>query len=115
LHGGSNAPQMTASINDESIDMDTTWRLIWRDSRYLDHSIPKEELSYSFTGPEKIPDAPPTNRPAGETIWAETGTEAPYSGQWLAESDLNVKIAVEKGAILPSYLGREVRWVLAFK
>lgn len=48
LHGGSKTPQMTVSIKNESIDSNTMWRLIWRDDRYCDGTIPQEEQNYSF-------------------------------------------------------------------
>jgi hypothetical protein len=115
LHGGSEAPQMTVSINDESVDLNTTWRLIWRDDRYCDGVIPQEEHSYSFKSPEKILAQAGPNESASEIIWAETGSKAPVAGQWLVESNLTAKITVEKGDALPLYQGREVRWIFAFK
>lgn len=53
LHAGSSAPKITVETANDSIDLDTTWRLLWRDDRYNDGSIPKEEAHYRFIRPEK--------------------------------------------------------------
>lgn len=115
LHGGSNAPQITLSNNDESVDVDTTWRLLWRDDRYLDGTLPPEELSYIFSSPDENLTPIIHNHPVSETVWAQSGTEAPVAGQWLVESDLNAEVTMKKGEVLPLWQGREVRWILAFK
>jgi len=115
LHGGSDAPQITLSNNNDSVDLDTTWRLLWRDDRYLDGTLPTEELSYMFANPEITSMPFIHNDSVGETVWAESGTKAPVAGKWLVESDLNAKVTLEKGALLPLWKGREVRWILAFK
>jgi len=51
LHGGSKAPQIDTVVNGESITLDTTWRLLWRDDRYTDGSVPEQEQSYRFSEP----------------------------------------------------------------
>jgi hypothetical protein len=48
LHAGSKAPQITIETDDDSIDLDTTWRLLWKDDRYQDGSVSEEEASYIF-------------------------------------------------------------------
>lgn len=115
LHGGSEAPQITLSNNDDSVDVDTTWRLLWRDDRYLNGTLPSEELGYIFSSSDKNLTPVVHTDSVSETVWAESGTEAPVAGQWLVESDLNAKVTMEKGAALPLWQGRKVRWILAFK
>jgi len=115
LHGGSKAPQMTVAIEGDSIDSNTTWRLIWRDDRYGDGNIPQEEQNYLFKSPENISGQAEPAESASEIIWAESGSKAPIAGQWLVDFDLTAKITVAKDDVLPLYQGREVRWILAFK
>lgn len=43
LHGGSRAPRITIETSDDNIDMNTVWRLLWRDNRYEDGTIPEIE------------------------------------------------------------------------
>ncbi|WP_332851762.1 Imm71 family immunity protein [Duganella sp. S19_KUP01_CR8] len=113
LHGGSKAPQIKIQTEDGSFPCDTTWRLLWRDDRYKDGSLPEEESHYTFTQPEAIRAPRPAVWVAKETIWAETGTVAQAAGKWLVESDLNASVILQKGEKLPLHQGREVRWVLA--
>lgn len=51
LHGGSKAPRMNIETADDVLPFDTTWRLLWRDDRYIDGTIPEEEAHYRFTEP----------------------------------------------------------------
>jgi hypothetical protein len=48
LHGGSNAPQVAVVTADDFLELDTTWRLLWRDDRYQDGSVPAIESGYRF-------------------------------------------------------------------
>lgn len=48
LHGGSNAPQVAVVTADNFLEIDTTWRLLWRDDRYQDGSVPAIESEYQF-------------------------------------------------------------------
>lgn len=52
LHGGKKTPQITVETATDNLDLDTTWRLIWRDDRYTDGLIPDRESFYRFTQPE---------------------------------------------------------------
>jgi hypothetical protein len=113
LHGGSNAPKMTIETADDNIDLDTTWRLLWRDDRYSDGTIPEEEADYIFTKPDKVQPPTPAVRVPKETIWAESGTSAPAAGKWLVEADIQASVTLGKGDKLPLHQGRIVRWVLA--
>lgn len=113
LHGGSKAPQITVETATDSFRLDTTWRLLWKDERYSDGTIPEEEAHYRFTRPYLVQPAPQPLTVPEETIWAESGTAAPVTGKWLVESDLNASAMLNKGEKLPLHQGREVRWVLA--
>lgn len=113
LHGGSRAPQISVETSDDNIDLDTTWRLLWRDDRYEAGTIPEEEAGYIFMKPDQVqPTAPPITV-LNETIWSESGSDAQIGGKWLFESDLSVSIFLEKGEKLPLHQGRNVRWVHA--
>lgn len=48
LHGGSPAPRAKQETERESLRVDVTWRLLWRDDRYQDGTIPEEENGYQF-------------------------------------------------------------------
>lgn len=54
LHGGSDAPTIEVfDVDDEIEEVATQWRLIWKDDRYLDGTIPDEESAYMFTEPTR--------------------------------------------------------------
>lgn len=113
LHGGSKAPQIRVETMDDSFALDTTWRLLWRDDRYEDGTVPKEEAHYRFTKPDPAQSPAPAIRVPDVVLCAESGTAAPAAGKWLAESDLNVSIFLQKGEKLPLHQGKEIRWVLS--
>ncbi|MDR2851944.1 MAG: hypothetical protein LBV61_02630, partial [Burkholderiaceae bacterium] len=114
LHGGSNAPQAFIETATNNIAIDVTWRLLWKDDRYQDGTVPEEEKGYVFLHPEPPePEKPaPVYRPSGITV-AESGDKAPVGGRWLVESDLFGVVQVQAGEVLPLYKGQKVRWVLA--
>jgi hypothetical protein len=114
LHGGSNAPQACVETATDNIAIDVTWRLLWKDDRYQDGTIPEEEKGYVFLHPEPPePEKPaPVYRPSDITV-AESGDKAPVAGRWLVESDLFGVVQVQAGEVLPLYKGQKVRWVLA--
>jgi hypothetical protein len=113
LHGGSKAPRITVETTTDNMDLDTTWRLIWRDDRYSDGSIPDEEIGYQFTQPTQLPPRASAIVATKETVWADSGTACPVSGRWLVESDLSISKFLQNGENLPFHMGRNVRWVLA--
>lgn len=113
LHGGSRAPRIDVMAAGESMSLDTTWRLLWRDDRYTDGCIPEQEQSYRFMAPSTAPAQTSSVAVARETMWAESGSAVPVGGTWLLESDLTTKIVLQKGERLPLHQGQEARWVLA--
>ncbi len=116
LHAGSAAPQASVVTPNDCPDIDVTWRLIWRDDRYENGSIPAEEADYVFVepqapAPEPVPEPPSTDN----IVTALTGQPAPFAGRWLVQDNAFANITVNKGDILPSHEGRHVCWVLAQK
>lgn len=115
LHGGSPAPQAAVETADDNLGVDTTWRLLWRDDRYEDGTIPVEEAGYKFQQPQASMPAP---SPATETatpsdvVFRKTGQLAPRAGRWLVETDLYASVTLAQGEPLPQHNGRDVRWVL---
>lgn len=49
LHGGATAPCIGLETDSENSDRRTTWRLLWRDDRYVDGTVPPEEALYRFS------------------------------------------------------------------
>lgn len=112
LHGGSRAPRISVETAGDIFDLNTTWRLLWRDDRYEDGTVPEAESQYAFTEPQKF-----LTRPAfwltGERTFANTGEITPVSGKWIAESDPSISVDIERGRIMPLHDGSVVRWVLS--
>lgn len=115
LHGGSQAPQIKVATTSDSVKLDTTWRLLWRDDRYSDGVIPAREAHYRFNEPRKVQGQGPAVSVNEEIMWAESGAAVPVRGTWLVESDMNASVILNKGEKLPLHQGRAVRWVLAIK
>ena len=79
----------------------TTWRLLWKDDRYLDGEVPAEEAEYRFFVPhsEPTPPPPPPDKPQHKLLMSgETATD---SGVWACESDIHWRVNVKQGDILP--------------
>jgi hypothetical protein len=114
LHGGSPAPTAKRKIGAASDYADVTWRLLWRDDRYEDGTIPAEESNYVFLEPQTSATTPATEAAtSSEVVFGETGQSAPRSGRWLVENDLHASVTLEAGEVLPQHEGHNVRWVLA--
>lgn len=113
LHGGSKAPQITLESANDSVDRDTTWRLLWRDDRYHDGTVPAIEAHYRFTEPEPAPAQRAVYAGTAELVCENSGTAVRNGGKWLVESDLTASVVLHIGDKLPLHQGREVRWVLA--
>ncbi|MGS0602061.1 Imm71 family immunity protein [Xanthomonas oryzae pv. oryzicola] len=114
LHGGSPAPQAGQIVRDASIDIDVVWRLIWRDDRYEDGTIPDEEAGYVFMQPDD-PAAvvAASDQPQRKQVSAMSGQRASQAGRWLVMDDLNAAAQFNAGDELPLHEGRKVQWVLA--
>ena len=115
LHGGSKAPQIKVATANDSVKQDATWRLLWRDDRYSDGTVPAKEAPYRFNEPKNVQVQSPAVGVTEEIMWAESGAAVPIRGTWLVESDMTASVILAKGERLPLHQGREVRWVLAVK
>lgn len=114
LHGGSPAPQADMERQNDMLSADVTWRLLWRDDRYEDGTIPDEEAGYRFLQPQTPKPVQIAETPTSpEVVFAETGQPAPRTGRWLVEHDLHASITLQAGTPLPAHNSRSVRWVLA--
>jgi hypothetical protein len=113
LHDGSNAPRASLETADDNPEIDTVWRLLWCDDRYLDGRIPAEENAYVFRKPEAHRHSTPVTETIDGTIWAESGQAVSRAGRWLLEDDLHVAVTLQEGDVLPLHHGQGKRWVLA--
>jgi hypothetical protein len=112
LHGGSHAPAMASygKIDGEP----TTWRLLWRDDRYTDGTVPEEERQYHFLAPKPSASEPAADVPAEPSMMVlESGQRTPVSGHWLLQDKLGVAVDLGLGEVLPEHQGAPARWVLA--
>jgi hypothetical protein len=94
----------------------TTWRLIWRDDRYEDGTIPAEEADYKFVMPEGRPRPRPAPDLMAEGKWSEivvnrTGESFDLTGRWAVKDDLNASEEFYAGQPVPQHNGRDVEWV----
>jgi len=103
LHSGSKAPMIQLETLSDCIALNTTWRLIWRDDRYVKGIIPGEESDYRFSQPAKIAQDSALLMLSEETLWAETGANVPVTGKWLVESDLGVSLHFNVGEKFPQH------------
>lgn len=111
LHGDSDAPPMACYGKIEG--KSTTWRLLWRDDRYIDGTIPEEEKSYVFLYPEAPKVARSATPDAAAITVVESGQRTSVAGRWMLQESLSVSIELSAGEFLPPHEGRTVRWVLA--
>lgn len=77
LHDGSRAPQLTVKTAQGYMDQDTTWRLLWRDDRYIDGTVPEEEADYRFSRPHQFQSRPTIINPQ-EALLLERYTSVQY-------------------------------------
>ena len=77
--------------------MPVTWRLIWKDERYLDGVIPSEESEYLA----------PAAAPAAEIarLGCEAGRPCPREGFWFTPARPNSRRAFQHGEVMPDVGG----------
>ncbi|MCE4364436.1 Imm71 family immunity protein [Xanthomonas hortorum] len=114
LHGGSAAPKARQETQTGSAYPDVVWRLIWRDDRYEDGTIPEEEAGYVFMQPDdRAAIVAASDQPQRRQVSAMSGQRASQAGRWLVMDDLNAAGEFNEGDELPLHQGRKVQWVLA--
>lgn len=114
LHAGSPAPTVAFEEDDvRQSGRPTVWRLLWRDDRYLDGTIPEVERDYLFVA--RRHDSPASiktkNIVADDLVWRDSGMPAPLAGRWASRDDLGKHVICNKGDALPQLNGRETIWV----
>ncbi|OOW64591.1 Imm72 family immunity protein, partial [Xanthomonas cissicola] len=114
LHGGSAAPKASQEIEDDVLNIDVVWRLLWRDDRYEDGTIPEEEAGYVFIQPDdRAAIVAASDQPQRRQVSAMSGQRASQAGRWLVMDGLNAAAQFNEGDELPLHEGRKVQWVLA--
>ena len=112
FHPHSRAPRIRIGSEDKCAKLNMAWRLLWRDDRYADGTVPEKEAQYRFLEPERS--KPKSSGPPGieNVIWAESGAAAQVAGKWTIESD-TYSVTRKKAQRLPFVQGRSYRWILA--
>jgi hypothetical protein len=111
LHGQSNAPQASLETADANPNADVTWRLLWRDDRYEDGTVPEEESEYVFLSPDPARQAPePEELHGGMRVWSDT--PCPYPGVWQCLDKPLGPQTVAFGVPMPRVQGERVLWRL---
>jgi Immunity protein 71/Immunity protein 72 len=109
LHEHSTAPH----IGEGREPIPTTWRLLWKDDRYTDGTIPEEENDYIFNEPRERTSTPTSSssNTSDTIIFARTGERVIKAGVWAVQEDLNARQVFSVGDLLPQHAEREVTWV----
>jgi Immunity protein 71/Immunity protein 72 len=109
LHGNTTAPH----IGEGREIIATIWRLLWKDDRYLDGTIPAEEAGYVFNEPRKTSAAKDivAAKVGDAVIFAHTGERAIKAGVWAVQEDLQARQTFAAGDTLPQHNHRDVTWV----
>ena len=94
----------------------TTWRLLWKDDRYLDGTIPAEEAGYVFNEPCPLRKAVPystTYTPTAQEMILSVQSNMPVekAGVWAVLEDLQERRVFKVGDVFPFHQGRPVTWV----
>ncbi|SAK78357.1 hypothetical protein AWB80_04756 [Caballeronia pedi] len=111
LHVGSKVPRARQETKTESLRNDVTWRLLWRDDRYEDGTVPAEESEYAFLSPDPTREAPePEELRGGMRVWSDT--PCPYPGVWQCLDKPLGPQTVAFGVPMPRLQGERVLWRL---
>jgi hypothetical protein len=99
LLAGTSAPQYQDGERDKP--MPVTWRLVWKDERYLDGTIPEEEKDYLA-----VRDATQSSvNPDAISIRVEAGKSCPQTGYYFTPAQTNSRRLFKQGDIMPSLGG----------
>ncbi|MFN3417361.1 MAG: Imm72 family immunity protein, partial [Caldimonas sp.] len=71
-----------------------TWRLIWKDERYLDGTIPEEEAQY-MAAVEPAANERPASTPAGQPC--------PRTGWWFTPAKAHSRRHFQAGEVMPDF------------
>lgn len=109
LHGDSTAPH----IGEGRDPIPTTWRLLWKDDRYLDGTIPAEEAGYVFNKPSApvAHTSAPATSSQDDLVYARSSERTSKAGVWAVQNDLQARQTFALGDVLPLHKGAEVTWV----
>lgn len=80
---------------------DVNWRLIWEDTRYLDGTIPQEELAYKFNLDITTSSNIPENN--HEKLSVRAGEKVPQFGYWYTTAKKNSRQYFKQGDIFPNF------------
>lgn len=94
----------------------TTWRLLWKDDRYLDGTIPDEESGYVFNEPRPLRKAVPYSTTYAPTpdemiLAIESNMPVEKAGVWAVLNDLQERRTFKVGDVFPHHKGQPVTWV----
>ena len=114
---GAQAHAITLQDNSDSDDkgekLHLAWRLLWREDRYADGTVPAEEAHYQFLEPQRSRPKTSGSEPGDGVIWAWSGAAAPASGTWLCDAPGWYTEIRKKGQRMGFLVGaRIVRWIL---
>lgn len=116
FHVGAQAPGITLQGDiDSDHDGDKlhlAWRLLWKEDRYTDGTVPEEEAHYQFLEPERSRPGTSGPAPGDGLVWAWSGAAAPVSGKWLLEAHGTYTEMRKQGERMGFSQGQAVRWVL---
>ncbi|MBW9107864.1 Imm72 family immunity protein [Paraburkholderia phenoliruptrix] len=96
------APRVMGRVDETSDrfgEIDVSWRLLWKDDRYKDGSIP-DESEYFLAAPATVR----SDQTSAAVITAKTGDVCPASGVWTAMGHPGQQVHLIKGARMPDLL-----------
>jgi hypothetical protein len=102
------------AVNRGAIIRPAVWRLLWEDTRYLDGSIPEEELLY-FRPAEARKPVTPAHVDSDPIISLRSNERVSRPGVWVIDHRLDHRQRFELGDLLPQHEGRDVTWLWVSK
>lgn len=108
------APEAVHADGGDLVSRPAAWRLLWKDERYFDGTVPLEESNY-FCSAEPVQTTPGVEVEMEPVIERNSGEKAPRDGMWVVVDKLDVKKRFATGQVLPDYEGRNVLWMWVSK
>jgi len=129
LHGGQPAPKYEQDSRNKNDRVwgsychafDATWRMLWRDDRYKDGTIPEEEQDYQFLEPRQLGEEslstidivkylkihnlpnPLVEAVPPQDMRCEGGQPCPHDGHWWTPASQLGKGHFKKGDVMPDF------------